>query len=255
MGVFSDQLEHEVRLERMRPEEIEAAKAKRPAVYAAFGSIEWHGRHNPVGLDAVKAHEQLVGLAVRVGGVVYPPVFFGAGGGHLDWPHTLMTGAEPMIRIVLDLLNGFDRNGFRAAILLSGHYPNRNAFLDPAIEEYRKAGGTMAVLPLVETQVPDGKGDHAALYETSFMLYLHPETVDAAALQDSGKERTGPETMSRNWMGPEYRDHPCYGLVGIDPRGHASAEIGRAATENVLAYLHRWLDRTAPVSRPSPFRS
>lgn len=242
MGVFSDRLEREVRMERMRPEEIDAAMAECPAVYVAFGSIEWHGRHNPVGLDAIKAHAQLVGLALRAGGVVYPAVFFGAGGGHLDWPHTFMTDAEPMTRIVVDLLNGFERNGFRAAILLSGHYPNRGEYLDPAIKKYREGGGTMAVLPLVETQAPNGKGDHAALYETSFMLYLHPETVDAAALQLPGGERSDADATGRNWMGPEYRDHPCYGLVGIDPRGRASADIGRAGTENLLDYLQHWLD-------------
>ncbi len=78
MARFTDALTREVRLERMRPEAVEAAKAAQPSIYVPFGSIEWHGYHNPGGLDAVKAHEQLVGLASRVGGVVYPPVFFGA---------------------------------------------------------------------------------------------------------------------------------------------------------------------------------
>ena len=71
MGIYTDHLNEEVRLECMRPEQIERAKARRPAIYLAFGSIEWHGYHNPVGLDALKAHEQLVGLAARCGGLVY----------------------------------------------------------------------------------------------------------------------------------------------------------------------------------------
>jgi creatinine amidohydrolase len=80
MGIYSDKLVNEVRLERMRPAQIVAARDRHAAIYVPVGAIEWHGHHNPVGLDAVKAHEQLVGLAKEAGGVVYPPIYFGSGG-------------------------------------------------------------------------------------------------------------------------------------------------------------------------------
>ena len=132
MGVFSSDIGREVRLERMRPAQIDAAIAGRPAVYVPFGSIEWHGRQNAVGLDAVKAHEQLVGLARRVGGVVFPPVFFGSGGGHADYAHSFMFEAEKVRALVTDLLFHFESDGFEAAILLSGHYPHAGELLMPA---------------------------------------------------------------------------------------------------------------------------
>ncbi len=242
MGVYSDNIETEVRLERMRPEQADAAKARRPAVYVAFGAIEWHGRHNAVGLDAIKAHEQLVGLAQRAGGVVYPPVFFGAGGGHADWPHSFMVSAEPMQQIVAELLHNFERDAYEAAVLLSGHYPNRSEYLDAAAEAYRTAGGRMRVLCLVENQAPDVGGDHAAKYETSFMLHLHPETVDMAALKRPPADDVGGPEERKNWMGDGYRGHPCYGLVGIDPRAHASAAVGKEHTERLIEFLAAWLD-------------
>ena len=68
MGHYSGQIADEVRLERMRPEQIGAALAKRAAIYMPFGAMEWHGYHNPVGLDCLKAHEQLVGLAIEAVG-------------------------------------------------------------------------------------------------------------------------------------------------------------------------------------------
>jgi creatinine amidohydrolase/Fe(II)-dependent formamide hydrolase-like protein len=40
-------------------------------VYVPFGLIEWHGRHLPLGNDALKAHGILVKAAERAGGVVY----------------------------------------------------------------------------------------------------------------------------------------------------------------------------------------
>lgn len=243
MGVYSDNLEREVRLERMRPEEVEAAKARRPAIYVPFGSIEWHGYHNAVGLDTLKAHEQLVGLAAEAGGVVYPPVYFGSGGGHTDWPSSFMVDPEPMVAIVTNLLSGFERDGYRKAILLSGHYPNRSEYMDDAIERHRESGGQMEVLALVENQAPDVDGDHAAKYETSYMLYLHPEMVSIDRL------KAGPQTDIRgpdekvNWMADEYEGHPCYGLVGIDPRTHANAGVGESNTKSLIRYLVEWLDQ------------
>lgn len=242
MGRFSERLTEEVRLERMRPAQVDAAKARRPAVYVPFGSIEWHGRQNPVGLDAIKAHEQLVALAARAGGVVYPPVFFGAGGGHLDWPHTFMVSAEPMVQIVVELLRGFERDGYEKTILISGHYPNRGEYLEEAWERHREAGGNMDVLRLIETQAPGAGGDHAAKWETSAMLYLHPDTVDLHALDgEPSDDIAGPEEKT-NWLGDEYRNHPCYGIVGTDPRAYASADAGREHTEGLLTFLEAWLD-------------
>jgi creatinine amidohydrolase len=242
MAHYSDTLVREVRLERMRPEEVAAAKATQPAIYLPFGSVEWHGYHNPLGLDAIKAHEQLVGLALRVGGVVYPPVFFGSGGGHTTWPSSFMVSAEPMVRVVTELLQGFEVDGYRKAILISGHYPNRTQYLDGARAAYLDRGGTMRVLVLVENEAPGVGGDHAAKFETSSMLHLFPELVDVARLRQGPQDDLGGPDEAVNWMGPEYEGHPNYGLVGIDPRAHASAEVGRVHTEALLYFLAAWVE-------------
>jgi len=246
MPVYSDALKTEVRLERMRPSQIAEAVAKRPAIYVPFGSVEWHGRQNPVGLDALKAHEQLVGLASRAGGVVYPPVFFGCGGGHGDYTWTYMVDHGPMAAITESLLKKFERDGFRAAILLAGHYPNEvgpTGFLGTATERYTAAGGSMKVLHLMESQAPGVPGDHAAKWETSYMLYLHSALVDMGELAGQDDDIGGAEERI-NWMSDDRRQHPCYGIVGIDPRTHASAEAGRKATTDLLAYLEQWLERS-----------
>ncbi|MCO6449934.1 MAG: creatininase family protein [Caldilineales bacterium] len=239
MGVFTDSMDSEVRLEFMRPAEVNAARKSLPAIFVPFGAIEWHGHHNPLGLDGLKAHEQLVGLAQKVGGVVYPPVYFGSGGGHTEWPSTYMVSARAMITIVTELLAGFERNGYEKAILLSGHYPNRWEFIDPAVTDYLVRGGRMQVLALIENQAPGVGGDHAAYYETSAMLYLHPDTVAFDELL-AHEEPISPAGKTVNWMEDEYVDHPLYGLLGIDAR-HASVEVGRVSTERLHEFLIKWL--------------
>jgi creatinine amidohydrolase len=242
MGIYSDSLENEVRLERMRPAQIDAARSALPAIYVPFGSVEWHGRHNPVGLDALKAHEQLVGLARGIGGVVYPPVFLGSGGGHLDYPYTYMMPAEIMVRATTLLLMGFQRDGFQKIVLLSGHYPNIREYLDPAVTDYRKQGGTADVLTVLENTIEGIGGDHAAKYETSSMMYLDQGLVDMAAI--SGPPQDVSEREERkNWMGSEHKDHPLYGLVGIDPRAYASARVGRENTQRLIAFIGNWVQQ------------
>jgi creatinine amidohydrolase len=242
MGVYADRLTDEVRLERMRPAQIEAAKARRAAIYVPFGALEWHGYHNPVGLDGLKAHEQLVGLALRAGGVVYPPVYFGSGGGHGAWPHSYMVSAEPMSRIVAELLVGFERDGYRAAILVSGHYPNRKEYLDAAVTAYMNGNGTMRVLAIVENQIEGIGGDHAAKYETSAMMFLDPSTQDLSTLKREPTGDAGGPEERINWMGEAHRGHPCYGLVGVDPRRHATVSVGRDSTERLINALAAWLE-------------
>jgi creatinine amidohydrolase len=226
----------------MHPAQIDAAKAQRPAIYVPFGAVEWHGYHNPVGLDALKAHEQLVGLAVHSGGVVYPPIYFGAGGGHTEWPHSYMVSAPAMTQIVTGLLHGFERDGYTHAILLSGHYPNRKEYLDAGVAAYRQAGGRLRVLALVENEAPGAGGDHAAKYETSAMLYLDPALVNLEELSRPPEDDIGGPEERVNWMNDEYRGHACYGLVGIDPRAYASAAVGEMNTTRLIDFLATWLD-------------
>lgn len=240
MGHYSSQIQDEVRLERMRPSQIDAARSRRPAIYLPFGAMEWHGYHNPVGLDCLKAHEQLVGLALKVGGVVYPSVYFGSEGGHGDWPHSYMVSAEAMTTIVSELLTGFERDGYEAAILVSGHYPNRGQYLDAGIERFREAGGKMRALAILENQVEGIDGDHAAKYETASLMFLDPDTQDLSTLEQ--QDDVGGPDEKINWMDPSFEGHPCYGLVGIDPRQHATREVGQSSSERLIDRLQAWLD-------------
>jgi len=240
MDIHSSDPDREVRLEFMRPGQIDAAIRQRPTLYVPFGAIEWHGRQNAVGLDALKPHEQLVRLARKVGGVVYPPVYLGAGGGHGSFPYTHMVDPQACRSIVATWLRLFERDGFREAILLSGHYPNPGEYLVDAVKDYRAQGGKMRIMILQENQIRGITGHHAGRLETSLMMYLHPQTVDLTQLAGRDGDRGGLEDK-RDWMAPEQRDHPCWGIVDVDPRGNSSAEFGQKQTERLLEVLMNWL--------------
>jgi len=109
--------------------------------------------------------------------------------------------------------------GFRVIIGVSGHnIPEQIQMVDRALEPV-VADGTVAGMGLWEislTDSEDARTDHAAKWETSDMLYFYPELVDLKALGD------GPLAE---------RMQPPDGIGGLDPRQHASAEIGRRKAE------------------------
>ena len=73
------------------------------------------------------------------------------------------------------------------------------------------------------------------------MMHLHPETVDLSRLAGEPTDDLGGPEERRNWMTEEFKDHPCRGIVGIDPRAHASADVGRENAERFISFLAQWV--------------
>ena len=202
-GTLGNALSPAVQMQFMRPGQLEAAARKFPVVYVPFGCIEWHGRHLPLGTDALKAHGILVKCAEKFGGVVYPPVYFHAG-----------FNREHLVPVITDLFQRLKASGFRVIIGVSGHNVQDqinmiNKALEPVV-----ADGTVAGIGLWEITLsrgPESGTDHAAKWETSDMQFFYPGLVDLSELG------TGP--LAPNMKPPD-------GIGGLDPREHASAQVG-----------------------------
>jgi len=198
----------EVQMQFMRPAQLEKALHSFPVAYVPFGPVEWHGRHLPLGNDALKAQAVLVKTAEQFGGAVYPPVYFHAGF-HLEF----------LVPVLTDLFQRLKKTGFRVILGISGHNIQEQIdMIDKALAPVT-ADGTVAGEGLWEMTLsrgPDSNSDHAAKWETSNMMFLYPDLVDMSALGD------GP--LAPNMKPPD-------GIGGLDPRKHASAEIGRRNIE------------------------
>ncbi len=224
-------------LEWMQPAQIDAEKEKAPYIYVPLGAIEWHGRHNAVGLDALKAHAQLCRIAEKAGGVVYPPIYTGTFSGNDD-PYVYMVDKEALQQIVYDLLCGFERDGWQKAILLGGHYPNYHFVAKELAERWDAEEHTLEILPMVENRLAGITGDHAALAETSMMLDLHPETVDLDCIGGRAAAE-GTVDDKTDWLEVP-KDHSCRGVIGPDPR-LATAEHGREINDCLVDALAGWI--------------
>jgi creatinine amidohydrolase len=221
--------EHNVQWERMLPAEYRAAIDALPVVFLPLGTVEWHGEHNALGLDALKAHALCVRAAQQAGGVVHPPLYGGMGG--LDKPATVVMEPEMawenyLLRPWLEqLCYEFHRQGFKAILIVTGHYGHNQQIV------VREVGGRMTerlqipVLGTPEYWLAHDEGylgDHAGIGETSLLWHLEPDLVDIARI----------------------REDPEYGATDAIEKG-SSPELGKR-------YADRIVSRLASLARSMP---
>ncbi len=217
----SADVEPEVRYEYLHPREIEGAMKTCSSLFLPLGTLEWHGLHNVIGVDALKAHALCIKAAQKGGGLVAPPLYGGVGG--LDESHTFVMDPENDVfsnhlRPWLErLCREAARNGFKAILILTGHYGAAQQIVvrETAVRMTRALGIPVLGTPEYFLALDEGYlGDHAAWGETSLMMHLYPDTVDLSRLEK-----------------PPYR-----GVFGRDPKESTEAD-GRRITETIVSRL------------------
>jgi len=210
-----------VRYELAKPEDYRAAKAAAPIAYVAWGAHEWHCLHNPLGLDALKAHGICLAMCEETGGVVFPPIYCGhqTMKPYAGFDATIEYSRECVQLLATETLDQLADEGFRVIVLVMGHYgPKHVAALQAVIADFNERQDRAFVwgFPDYEPLKAEGiRGDHAGQTETSFMMLFHPGTVELDRLPEEGE-----------------LDMMKDGVDGVDPRdGNASAEFGAKALD------------------------
>jgi len=234
----------EVRYQMLRPGEIVQRRRACPVVYIPIGTLEWHGVHNPVGADTLQAEGLAILCARKGGGLVFPPLYYGesrseslmeSGAEDRDQiaeamglsPDNFLPDRQPFSateqvlnyqRLLLHILAEAESLGFEVGVLVAGHYPLIDHALAAAHlfnqRHYSKRQGLLvwAMLDylLLRDTHPQG-GDHAAGWETSHLLALHPDRVDLGLLPPKGTKPVG--------------------VMGSMPPQEATAAFGRETLE------------------------
>jgi len=210
----------EVRYERLRPAQIVQAREAGPIAYLPIGTIEWHGEHNPVGLDTLKIHALAVRCAWKTGGLVFPPLYYGesretalmeanAGDrekiaekmglppGNFAPGYMNTTLAEQTLayqRLLLHILHEIKSLGFKVIVLAAGHYPLLDharaaaALFHQMVPRPKPLTWAFTGYELVRDAGFEVCGDHAGRWETSLLMTLDPGMQDLSVLGD----RTSP---------------------------------------------------------------
>jgi creatinine amidohydrolase len=189
-----------VQFEEMFPWELARAIAEAPICYFPLGVLEWHGEHNAVGLDAIKAHTICVRAAQRAGGIVVPPLYWATDsredleeGGYLTGGvergeryhvpgNMYWIPGETFHNLLLDIYEAMRRRGFQAILVVSGHWPEATlSVIRASGDEFLAQHGEMRWLLVTDQEVAADQGylhEHAAGGETSLLMAIRPDLVD-----------------------------------------------------------------------------
>jgi creatinine amidohydrolase len=234
------------------PEVRREIDAGRDTIVVAFGAVEQHGHHLPLGTDAFFGDELSSRLAERLDAFRAPTVRVGCSRHHLAFPGTMSVTEETFHGMVGDLLRGWAGHGFKRIVILPTHGGNF-APLAAALERLGPLNGVQVIgvsdLSLLvnatlglgaELGVPASEGGlHGGEWETSMMLALRPELVkmDRAVPGYTGDLESGLE----RFLGEGVHVLTDTGVFG-DP-SNASAEHGHLYTERLLDLIAELIER------------
>ena len=242
----------EVRYERMRPAQIRQAREACPAVYIPLGSLEWHERHAPVGLDGLKAHALAIRCARAGGGLVWPTLHYGENregeliemfeehqegiARHMGIPPSsfapgYMGRSVPdqvlsYYQLLMHLLMQARSLGFKVIVFVAGHYPlaeharvSCRLFYHHCCRTAGRAGIPATFVfsdqELARDLFPEC-ADHAGFWETSLLMALDPGLVDLDALPKRERDRIGILASKRpvTESNAEFGERAVRGIVG-----------------------------------------
>lgn len=236
-------------LDQLTWEEVKTEiQAGRDTVIVPFGSTEQHGRHMPLGTDAVLGDELGWGLADRLDAFLAPTVRFGCSEHHMAFAGTISLSSATLGYIVTDVVSSLSHHGFRQIVLLPTHGGNFKplatavAQIEP-VKDVRILAFT-DLMALIEAAFkssskfkisPAQSGAHSGEWETSLMLMLRPDQVKMERAAEGFLGELS-EITSKVFDGIEHLDKN--GVLG-DPRP-ATFEAGKQYLADAIESLYQW---------------
>lgn len=230
--------------QEMLPYELEKILETRPVAFLPLGTLEYHGPHLPVGNDAIKSEGICERVCKRTGGVIVPTLYWGIGGGHKNYPASIIIRDKILSELLTDILEGLYRVGFRIYIILTGHYPAEQVeVVKKASYKFRKNHKNVFIWALPEFEAFTNKScrDHAAKWETSILMYLYPKLVDMRKLIGANSPDAPDNTRNIDEMNIP---GPLYGILGENPAKYASKKLGKETVDTIVNNIAYWVNKS-----------
>ncbi len=169
------------------PHEFKKRLNVNPLAYLPLGSLEYHGYHNVLGLDSLKAEKICQLAAQKFGGIVFPSVYLGFDSYpdlNLEkYPNKQYDCYHLKKNSYVDIIKQYcfriQRIGFEKIFILAGHYPNKDVL-------FECFSGDDSIFLYTEAELVGKLGDHAGKWETSLMMYLFPDYVNLDLMKSKG---------------------------------------------------------------------
>ena len=230
------------------PELGAAFKSGQVAVILPVGSIEQHGPHLPVGMDALMAEQLATAAAARLGDafLVLASLWYGYSPHHMSFPGTVTLSAQTYLRLIAEIAGSLYQHGLRDLVILNGHGGNIGPLRTVIAEITRVHGRSPRVITyweLISQEIgkffehPELACGHACALETSLALHLFPKTVDREAIPAHRSGEAAPHMFGSNPVveGLDFGKYSSNGVIG-EP-SLATAEIGAELFELIVIEL------------------
>ncbi len=215
----------------------------------AFGVLERHAEHLPLGTDYLNGHRLACLAAEQEPAVVFPPFFYGQIYEARCFPGTVTLKPTLLLELILGVLDEIGRNGFEKIILLNAH--GGNDYLLPFLAQsmlwekktyslyfydgYREASSSPEWQAIIETPLHG----HACECETSISLANHPHLVKMENVTGPGESLGRLDALPGNISAVSwYANYPQH--YAGDARS-ASAEKGRRLQQLQVDALARFI--------------
>lgn len=245
------------RLEEMTWPQAEAYFQNNDEVLLVTGSIESHGRQNPLGTDLLIPKHITEMIQDRTDILLAPPMPYGCTQFLSDFPGTVDLGHDAYYMVMKQITESLRKHGARHFIVLNGHGGN-NPVLDRVGLDLYREGCLMAEVnwwTFVWNLCPGRHGEtpwhggHGAAEETSAMMAVNEDLVDRkeletpSVLSDLSPDIKGSGFRTVRYKGVDIsvsrptRDVTDNGWVGEDD----PKESSRAWGEEMLTAMADWL--------------
>jgi len=257
----------EIRLEYLRPAQLNEEMSKCPMVFLPIGPLEYHGPHLPVGMDPINATQAALETCRRIGkGVVHPTLFWGTERERPEWmlkslgfkknqwvvgmdfPTALWQShyySEQIFGLVLaSTLEMLISRGYKLIVITNGHGAwNQLQTIDRLALEFTRNTNALVLWKLaiaMDVHEREMMG-HADVFETSLMLYYEKEKLGGAPLVDLGtlpkRDKPIHYTDFSIVDGPGFSEKPHpQRIVDADPRDANAARGKKIFEETVTMY-------------------
>ncbi len=242
-------------MEFMTIKEVEETLRQTQTVIVPVGCVEQHGWHLPLSTDIYNATEVAQKVSLATGCLVAPVMPYSYSGGNL--PGTINIAPQTISAVINDICRSLAQQGFRNIVVLLGHGGTENLRgirdgLDVCLRtESSLAAANVALVPFYELSPTimeffKQKDFHAGAFETSLMLYWHPELVGeervtdetatmAALRQDQDSYQKADKGIDHPMIMPRIRQNPHIRIGVMGDPTQARAELGERMCTEVVA--------------------
>lgn len=245
----------------MTVEEVREGLRQTQTVLLPVGVVEQHGYHLPLSTDIIVAEGMTRLASEATGCFVAPSVHYNFSGGTL--PGTINIAPQTFSLVLMDIFRSLVTQGFRNIVVVPGHGGTESVMaisdaavmfqrLNPHLEGVAIAvfrGVTSKAFQNEQKRLGGHPDYHAALAETSQLLYLRPDLVKldrarqdraellAMMLADPDAYLVKTRKVEDEQVVPKAVQHPEIEVGVMGYYQGASAEFGKALVEEQVAAL------------------